>query len=88
MIRKIKEFVALTDLAGIIVKSGANWETKYGLIFSDDISEKIYNLGIKVEWCDPDMDYKDDVLAYYNAIEEKAVELRKILLAFEERGDL
>ena len=87
MLNKMKEFVSLVDLAGIIVKSEADWHTKYDLIFSDGIAGKIRNAGIKFEWRDPNRGYGNAVIAYYNAIEEKAIELRKILLAFEERGD-
>jgi len=42
-----------------------DWDQKYHLIFSDEISMKT-----KFEWYDPDMDYDDDVIAYMEAFKD------------------
>ena len=54
-----KELKELHKRAKRIIASDLNWEQKYDLIFSDDMSMKV-----KFDWCDPDMDYEDDVMAW------------------------
>lgn len=57
----------INDKAQNIINSNKSWETKYDLIFSDDISNKVHEL-IHLEYYDPDTSYEEDVLAFANAL--------------------
>jgi hypothetical protein len=59
-----KELKELYKRAKRIIASDLDWEAKYNLIFSDDMSMKV-----KFDWCDPDMDYEDDVMAWMNGFD-------------------
>lgn len=76
---QIKKFFEIFEQAKQIVDAPIEWKAKYDLIFSDSISGAIHELGIKIDWYDPDMDYSDDVLAYFNALSDKAKELENFL---------
>lgn len=60
-----------------------SWEDKYNLIFSDNVSTKIYKelkaFNIKFEYYDPDQDYEDDINAYVNALKENEERFINIL---------
>lgn len=74
---KIVRYLALADQVFQVAESDAIAETKYDLIFSEDLSralEQIFHL----DYYDPDMSYEDDVEAYVSALRDKCVELRKI----------
>jgi maltooligosyltrehalose synthase len=79
MKEKILRFIMLTNQARHIMNSGADWSTKFDLIFSDDICIAITNLNIPFDWNDPDSGYEDDVRAFVNAITDKSRELMKVL---------
>ena len=72
-----REFVRLADQALAIRNSDASWETKYNLIFSNEISRAIQDTGIEFDYCDPDTTYEEDVRAFVDAVEARAVEVRK-----------
>lgn len=48
-----------------IVASDLEWNEKYDMIFSDEVSRKL-----KFDWCDPDSGYDDDVRAYMEGFDE------------------
>lgn len=50
-----------------IYTSDSDWDVKYDQIFSNEISLKIDRL-IKLDYCDPDAGYEDDVKAYVFAL--------------------
>lgn len=80
-----REFVRLFHVMDkVVFADGVDWETKYDIVFSEDISKKIRATGISFDWCDPDMGYDDDVMAYYWSVRWKAEELEKIIKALEE----
>lgn len=60
-----KDLKELQKRAKRIIASDLDWEEKYNLIFSDDMSCKV-----KFEWYDPDMDYEDDVRAWMDGFDE------------------
>jgi len=74
-----RTFIQISREAREIANSEADWETKYDLIFSADISQTIFFLGISFDYCDPDSSYEEDVMAYVNAINAKSDELEKTL---------
>lgn len=53
-----------------IVESNLDWDDKYALIFSDDISSKVFKL-CHLEYYDPDTTYEEDTLAFYRALTQK-----------------
>lgn len=74
----VKKFIETTEKAEKIIESGVPWRVKYDLIFSEDISDKIHETGIDFDHYDPDMDYIDDVMAYFQAINNKTKELKQL----------
>jgi len=57
-----------------VTESQLLWKDKYEIVFGS-LMDKIEETGVEVDWCDPDMDYEDDVLAYVGALKKKAREL-------------
>lgn len=68
---------------GLSSESYALWETAYSLIFNKNLSHKIRDifneLNINFEYYDPDTSYKEDVLAYYNAVKHEVETLTKLI---------
>lgn len=74
----------------VIVASDADWEFKYDRVFhihANEIYPLLGKLGIDFDWYDPDMDYRDDVLAYAGALEDLKKNLEAVLLADRQRCD-
>jgi hypothetical protein len=77
MMAKIARYLALADQVFQIAESKALAETKYELIFSEDLSQALDQI-FRLDYCDPDTSYEEDVGAYVWALREKCGELRKI----------
>lgn len=73
-----RQFLRLAEMLKVIVDTPVSWETKFKLIFPD-LRDELEITGIKIEWYNPDCGYDDDVLAFADAVEEKAKELRKVI---------
>jgi hypothetical protein len=60
------------EIVGVAQKTG-DWETAYDLIFSNVIINAarvlIKDLNLSFEYYDPDTSYRDDVMAYTNALD-------------------
>ncbi len=56
---ELSSIYSLYNKANEILASNISWDAKYDLIFSDEISRQT-----NFEWCDPDMDYEDDIRAF------------------------
>lgn len=73
-----REVKSLTNRA-CEAKKVETWKHVYSLIFSKTLSQRIGILlekeGSPLSYYDPDEDYEDDVMAYANAISEKAAVL-------------
>lgn len=61
-----------------------SWDTKYSLIFSENISRQftaqLDHYGIRLDYYDPDSSYEDDVRAYYEAlmeVKDRALEMER-----------
>lgn len=76
---QIKRFIRLADEALRIKESNVSWETKYALIFSYNVAGEIRKTHIDFEWYDPDTSYQEDVVAFVNAVTERANEFKKLL---------
>lgn len=77
---RILEFLLLATLAKKICDSkAADWELKYELIFSPEISDRVRALGLEPDYADPDGSYEDDVRAYVEALTSKADQIRGAL---------
>jgi hypothetical protein len=75
------DFLTWIDLAHdaqSICDSNLSWETKYDLIFSASISQKMHSI-LRLDYYDPDTTYEEDVRAFCRAAAEKAAELRELL---------
>ena len=66
----------LHKTANRIFNSQADWETKYDLIFAPDLSGAVFKQ-IRLEYCDPDTTYQEDVTAFITAFNEKMAQLEK-----------
>ena len=76
---KIARYLALADQVFQIANSNASAETKYDLIFSDDLSRTLRQM-FPLEYYDPDTSYEEDVTAFVRALREKCDDLRHIAL--------
>jgi hypothetical protein len=79
MMDKIARFLALADQVFQIAESEADPETKYDLIFSEDLGPRALGQIFRLDYYDPDTSYEEDVGAYVAALREKCSELRKIV---------
>ena len=77
-VQEVHEFLSIVDTVAKIVESDADWELKYDLIFSKDISQQVHALNVRLDCYDPDTTYEEDVMAFYRCIEERAEQLRKL----------
>ncbi len=68
-----KELKELHKRAKRIITSDLDWDKKYDLIFSEDMSHKV-----EFDWCDPDMDYEDDVMAWMDGF-DRHMRVEKII---------
>jgi len=77
---KVRTVLGLIDDAINITASGADWEVIYDLVFNLGIGKEIRELGLSLDYYDPDTDtsYEEDVLAYVNALKSLRRELEKI----------
>ena len=48
-----------------IIASDLEWEEKYDMIFSEEVSHKF-----SLDYYDPDTSYEEDVIAFMNALDE------------------
>jgi hypothetical protein len=51
------------------------WEALYHFVFSDRVSNKIYEILPNFEWYDPDATYREDVCAFIDAFWREMDEL-------------
>ena len=85
----MRKFVGLAAQAVAIRdcdERAVSWKTKYDLIFSEDLSRAVFKL-VRLDYCDPDTSYEDDVRAFVSALEDKAAELRDVLIALGAKED-
>lgn len=57
-----------------IIESNLSWEAKYDMIFSEDISQRLFKLASSFTYYDPDTSYEEDVMAFYNAFTDYITE--------------
>jgi hypothetical protein len=62
---KYEEKKEIYERAKRIIASDLEWDEKYDMIFSEEISRKF-----KLNYYDPDCGYEDDVMAFMNALDE------------------
>lgn len=83
---QMKEFLAVVKLFEALFSSKAfNWDEKFDMVFSNkkSIKKRIDEIGIKIEWYDPDASYFEDVKAYYDAVQLKAESFREFFIEAE-----
>jgi hypothetical protein len=68
-----KELKDLHKKAKRIIESDLEWDIKYNMIFSEDMSQKV-----DFDWVDPDIDYEDDVRAWMSGFDEH-MRIQKII---------
>lgn len=67
------ELKELHKRAKRIIASDLEWDEKYNLIFSVDMSCRV-----SFDWMDPDMDYQDDVIAWMDGF-DRHMRVQKII---------
>jgi hypothetical protein len=87
----VKELNALLDRVEKLIAVAAEkpesdydrWKQCYELVFSSSCSQRIRSLfdqlNLRFEYCDPDMDYVDDVRAYGDALAQYRKEIAPFL---------
>jgi hypothetical protein len=78
MYKRQREFIQLAYEVDRICDSMASWETKYDMVFSDEVSNRMHEL-VTFDYYDPDTTYEEDVRAFRNAVMEKARELEIVI---------
>lgn len=62
----------------------SHWETAYDLIFSENLSRKVYSLleklNTRLDYYDPDTSYQEDLEAFANAFDEKLTSLTNVMI--------
>ena len=67
---KINEIEIINrDVKQIIDNDGLEWSEKYNMIFSSNISLRVFEL-INLDYYDPDTSYEEDVMAFASALNE------------------
>lgn len=84
----IQEFIKLNNkIQTILHEKNIDWEFKYDMIFSENISRKVFSLlkelGTPLDYYDPDTSYAEDVIAFANAVEQKVKNLDQIKKIFD-----
>lgn len=85
---KYQELINLNEkVQKLVNQEDVDWELKFDLIFSPEISRRIFQifdeLNISFDYYDPDTSYEEDVLALSTALEEKMKEIKKVAYMFE-----
>lgn len=75
-----------------ILSTRLSGKDKYHLVFNDACSGKLFaaanDLGKNLEWCDPDMDYEDDLLAFQRGVESLVRDLNQELAGLDDAAAL
>ena len=82
----MEEIIEIIKQMKICLNSEADWKTKFKVIFSlyaKQLKPELDKHGLEVEWCDPDMDYSDDVQAFMRGVEA----LEEQILKLQPKGD-
>lgn len=84
---KYQQLVSLNIKVQRLIEEEIDWEMKYDLIFSKDISRKVFDLfeelNLKLDYYDPDSSYEEDIKAFAYALDDKMKELSKVEYVFE-----
>jgi hypothetical protein len=75
---KIARFLDLADEIFRVADSAASAETKYELVFSDELGPRTLSQIVPLDYYDPDTSYEEDIAAYVAALREKCGDLREI----------
>lgn len=73
----LNSLVRLRDRAVRILDSEATWETKYELLFSEDLSLRVKAVDPSFSYYDPDTTYEADSVAFVRALQDRVAELEK-----------
>lgn len=85
---KYQELLSLNNKIQKLINEDIDWETKYDLVFCENVSRRVFKLlkelGVSFDYYDPDTSYEEDLRAFANALKEKVEELEKVKYMFEE----
>lgn len=81
MISDIDKLIELVQDIQTVFNSSCSWETKYDIIFGQakNVRHIMSDLGMHLEYADPDTTYEADVTAYVKALLEKVEGLDDVL---------
>lgn len=60
----------LEQVRQIVDRDDLSWRAKYDLVFRPEVSGQLCDLLSGFSFCDPDMDYRDDVTAFLSQLED------------------
>lgn len=79
MLLNVTKLQAMLAEVQAVLEHPIAWELKYGLVFSETCSRKVYRwfreLAVEFDYYDPDGSYEDDVRAFVSAFEHKMRDL-------------
>ena len=81
----IQAIIQSISILHSIAYSEVSWMTKYELVFTqaDSVKAAIKEIGMELEWYDPDESYELDLMAFIKALDEIGEELAIVLEAME-----
>ena len=59
----------VTQVNQVFTSEALSWEAKYDLIFSETLSQRVFDLS-HLDYYDPDTTYQEDVEAFVNAVNQ------------------
>jgi hypothetical protein len=87
----LKDLKQRIDTAVAIIESDIPWEIKYTVVFSRNVSARIFtdlkDIGLPRDYYDPDTSHEEDVMAYKVFLDETLEHIHTILVTLEEAGE-
>jgi hypothetical protein len=80
-LQALRDVLAKIEEAETIFNSEATWEFKYDIIFDMGLWQALEEVGIMLDYCDPDTSYEEDVTAYMTAVSEVKEQILKLFEA-------
>jgi len=78
--KKIRKVLRKIKTADNVLQSETDWEFKYNIIFGMGIVDDLNNIGIQLNYYDPDTTYEEDVRAFVEALNCISGDLEKALM--------
>ena len=89
---KQREYVRLVDrmreVRDAAQEGSLSWSDAFEFVFSKGYSSRLKEMNMYPDYCDPDMDYEDDVKAFVSALDEKYDSSKQLLKLIDNYEDI